>query len=369
MTLGGHLYYNSYMVNNSSKNHYSVSKTIWPILALLLLGAVVIALDGPQIRAVLKQADWRMLPPALLFTALSYLAVSYTYVIITQMLGIHMPSVVVGEICYVTTSLNHVVRSGGVAGYSLRILLMNPYGVEINDVLTSSLLHFYLTSLDMLLMLPVGIAYVVFTTNLSTGMRMALGLMTMLILVISIGSTLIVFYDALRTRLVEIILKSGKRILNFWHYYRPTPQWISRINFAGQLRDFNQHMTYGSKILRRQAGKTSLILLITIVDWISSVIVLNFCFNAFGAYLSVGAVVACFVIGIMAGVISALPGGIGVQEGSMTAIAMLMGIQFEQAILAVFLFRIVYYFIPYAVTPLFYWRLLHNANLLTSEEN
>ena len=127
-------------------------------------------------------------------------------------------------------------------------------------------------------------------------------------------------------------------------------------------------MDHGSKVLRRQAGKTGLILLIAIFDWISSVIVLYYCFTAFGVHLPIGAVAACFVIGIMAGVISALPGGIGVQEGSMTGIAMLMGVSFEQAILTAFLFRIVYYFIPYAVTPLFYWRLLRQANHLSSEQ-
>ncbi len=42
---------------------------------LLLIGVIVIALDGPQILGVLKEADWKALPPALLFTALSYLAV------------------------------------------------------------------------------------------------------------------------------------------------------------------------------------------------------------------------------------------------------------------------------------------------------
>lgn len=250
----------------------------------------------------------------------------------------------------------------------MRCLLMIPYGVKVNDVLTSSLLHLYLTSLDMLMMLPVGIAYVILTMEVSSLMEMILGSMVVLMLVISIGITLIVFSDAVRTRLVEIFLKLGRKVSIFWRKHRDLPQWIKRLNLGGQLRDFNQHMDHGSKVLRRQAGKTGLILLIAIFDWISSVIVLYYCFTAFGVHLPIGAVAACFVIGIMAGVISALPGGIGVQEGSMTGIAMLMGVSFEQAILTAFLFRIVYYFIPYAVTPLFYWRLLHRANHLSSKQ-
>lgn len=355
------------MTDSEPRVHFSASKTILPVVVLLLIGSIVIVFDGPQILNVLKEADWQALPPALLFTAFSYLAVSYTYVIIAYMLGIRMPRLALGEICYVTTSLNHVVRSGGVAGYSVRCLLMIPYGVKVNDVLTSSLLHLYLTSLDMLMMLPVGIAYVILTLELSLPMKLTLGSMVMLILFISIALTLVVFSDSIRTQLVEIILKTSQRVSILWRKYRELPQWIKRLKLGSQLRDFNQHMDYGSKVLRQQAGKTGLILLIAIIDWVASVIVLYFCFTAFGVHLPFGAVVACFVIGIMAGVISALPGGIGVQEGSMTAIAILMGVSFEQAILTAFLFRIVYYFIPYAVTPLFYWWLLRQANRLSSE--
>jgi uncharacterized protein (TIRG00374 family) len=122
-------------------------------------------------------------------------------------------------------------------------------------------------------------------------------------------------------------------------------------------------MTVGVNILRRKSGKSALVLLLTFVDWISSVIVLGLCFDAFGQPLPPGAVIASFMIGIMAGVLSALPGGIGVQEGSMTGVSMLLGASFEQAILAALLFRVIYYFVPYALSPIFYWRLLHQSKM------
>jgi glycosyltransferase 2 family protein len=342
-------------MSSSSQNDHSppasqpvlnTQKFVWPILAILLLGAVLIVLVRDKISAVLRQADWRAIPSALVFTSLSYLCVSYTYALVARMWGIRMPKRDLTEIGFVTTSLNHVVRSGGVAGYSVRYLLMHKHGVPFNEVMASSLVHYYLTSLDMLMILPVALAYVLFNTDVPQGIALLLGLMTFIFMVGAVGYTLLVFSTDLRTRLIQFTSRIGKSILHR--------------DLSSLLDDFNTHMTYGVKVLRQQTTRTGVVLLLTFADWCSSVIVLSLCFRAFGPPLQPGAVMASFMIGIMAGVISALPGGTGVQEGSITGISMLLGATFEQGILAALLFRVVYYFVPYAISPLFYWRQLYH---------
>jgi glycosyltransferase 2 family protein len=325
---------------------FNTKKFVWPVLAILLLGVVVIALDKNKILAVLRQADWRVIPFALIFTALSYLCISYTYAIVAPMWGIHMLKRDLTEICFVTTSLNHVVRSGGVAGYSVRYLLMHQYGVPFNEVMSSSLVHYYITSLDMLMMLPVALAYVLFNTNVPQGVAVLLGLMTSLFMVFAIVYTLLIFSNDLRICVIQFAARLGKLILHR--------------DLSNPLNDFNAQITSGVKVMRHESARTGVVLLLTVADWCFSVVVLSLCFSAFGPTLQPGAVMASFMIGIMAGVISALPGGTGVQEGSMTGIAMLLGATFEQGILAALLFRIIYYFVPYAISPLFYWRQLYH---------
>ncbi len=320
-------------------------KIIWPILLMMLIGALIVMLDGRKIQDALGQADWRPILPALAFTVLSYLCVSYTYAMIARMWGIHMSRRDLAEICFVTTSLNHVVRSGGVAGYSVRYLLMNQHGVPFTEVISSSLMHFYITSLDMITMLPVAIVYLLYNIDLPRSLALPLAGMTLVFMLIAIGSTMFIFSNDLRLRLIEFTIRLGKRIL--------------QRDFDALLCDFDDHMSNGVAILRRQAPRSGVILFLTFIDWCASVVVLYQCFNAFGPALKPGAVIASFMIGIMAGVISALPGGIGVQEGSMTGISMLLGAAFEQAVLAALLFRMIYYFVPYAISLLFYWRLLH----------
>jgi uncharacterized membrane protein YbhN (UPF0104 family) len=53
-----------------------------------------------------------------------------------------------------------------------------------------------------------------------------------------------------------------------------------------------------------------------------------------------------------------IPGGLGVQEGSMTAIYVGFGVDPEQAVLAVLAFRLVYQTVPFVISLPLYKRLM-----------
>ncbi len=97
---------------------------------------------------------------------------------------------------------------------------------------------------------------------------------------------------------------------------------------------------------------------LVVIDWVGSALTLGFCFQALGSPLPAGVLFTGFVIGIMAGVLSSLPAGIGVQEGSMAGVFSLLGVGFGKAVLASILFRVVFYVLPYVVSLAFYWRLM-----------
>ena len=71
-----------------------------------------------------------------------------------------------------------------------------------------------------------------------------------------------------------------------------------------------------------------------------------------------GVVVTGFAVGVAAGVMSMVPGGLGVQEGSMAGAYHLLGVPLEQGVLVSFLFRLVYYMAPFGVSLLFYRNVL-----------
>jgi len=69
-------------------------------------------------------------------------------------------------------------------------------------------------------------------------------------------------------------------------------------------------------------------------------------------------VITGFAVGVAAGVMSMVPGGLGVQEGSMAGVYHLLGVPLEQGVLVSFLFRLVYYMVPFGVSLLFYRNVL-----------
>jgi len=100
------------------------------------------------------------------------------------------------------------------------------------------------------------------------------------------------------------------------------------------------------------------------VDWFASVFVLRFCLLAFGAQVGLTTVITGFVIGIMVGLASLVPGGLVFQEGSMTWVLVLLTVELGQAILAAILFRGIFFYLPYLFSLLFYRHLLKPANNL-----
>ena len=168
------------------------------ILAITLLGVVVVASDWQDMSQVLAQADWRYIPVVVLFTFFSYLCYSYGYAFVCELLGIQMHKRELAEICFISTVVNHVLTTGGVAGYSLRYLLMKMYKISFKDVITSSFLHYYLTSLDMLTFLPLTFIYLLLHAEVPRGWAIGLGLMTLLFVLVLVLTTGIVVFPSRR---------------------------------------------------------------------------------------------------------------------------------------------------------------------------
>lgn len=315
--------------------------------AILLVGLVLgvfITMDVERMREVLTQADLRAVPAALLFTAISYTATGYLFARISRMMGIEMSARDLTEIGFTTAALNHVLTSGGVAGYSVRYLLMRDNGVKLKDVLAASALHYYLTSLLMLAALPVAFIYLLLNAAMATGVVIGLAAVTVVVSVIFLVASGLVFVRSMRT----VVLDWISRLV----------MTLTRQDIDENLENFDFALTRAVKILGQRPREVILAMLLVVTDEVSSAIVLWFCFTALGPSVLAGEVMAGYVIGIMSGVVSLVPGGLGVQEGSITGVFSLFGTPIEQAVLAAVLFRLIFFIVPYLVSFLFFGRLM-----------
>lgn len=319
------------------------------ILAILCVGLVLVVSDWKDMQQVLVEADWRFIPLVLLFTFFSYACYSYAYAFISDLLGIQMGKRELAEVCFISSVVNHVLTTAGVAGYSLRYLLMRMYKVSFKDLLTSSFLHYYLTSLDMLSFLPLSFIYLLLHADVPRGVSIALGVMTLLFGLVLLLTTGIVIFPSRRHPVISLLARLGRKILR--RDYLP---WLSQVD---------ESLTRGTQAIRRRPLVLAGIMLLTLVDFACSIIAMGFVFQALGPPINPAALVTGYVIGIMAGLVSMVPGGWGIQEGSMAGIYALLGVRIEQAVLAAILFRILYYLVPYFLILPFSSRLIRRAQL------
>jgi glycosyltransferase 2 family protein len=322
------------------------------ILGILIMGALFAALLLAADRAVLvdiaQSLDWRSIIPALLLTAFSYFCIGYSFALISQTIGVRMKTRPLIEVGFISNILNNVFATGGIAGYSVRYFMMSAYGVSLKVVIAVSLLHFYFISVFMMGILPVSYGYLLHAGQVPAAVTGALGLLTAFIALMLILVTLVVFSPPARAALFAL----AQRCLSAVSHRQEHPI----------MKQSNEVMTAAVHCLYANPRRLGAVIGLSFLQWAASVAVLYYCFRALGAAQPVMVVLTGFVIGLMIGVVSLVPGGFGVQEGSMAGVYAMLGVPFEQAVLVSILFRFIYYLGPYFISMTYYGSLLRQQS-------
>jgi uncharacterized protein (TIRG00374 family) len=312
------------------------------------LGIAAIFMDWKEIRKLVGQADWRLIAFVLLFTALSYTCIGYGFATANRIFGVRLSQPRLAEIGFVSLALNNLLSAGGAAGYSVRFLVMRGQGVSISDIVAASVFHSYFTSLAMLALLPIGLANLYLHGTLPPGGTAGVGIAAISLMVVFAFATALLFLHPLRRAVLDLLGRAWRK--------------IRRGRPLDAFQEFDSTLSYGVNTIRARPQLLVLLLLLIMMDWSSSIMALWFCFDALGEPLDPGVLITGFALGITAGVLSMIPGGLGVQEGSMSGIYALLGVPLPQAVLAAILFRVIYYFIPFFISLGFYWRMVKWVN-------
>ena len=174
-----------------------------------------------------------------------------------------------------------------------------------------------------------------------------------LVLVVALGCTLAVivnlavFLPRVRSALLGFLGRVFRR--------------LTRRHVESGLAAFDGSLTRGLALLRTRPVRLVGLLAAIIGDWLFCTAAVWFCFAALGIRLHPGVLLSGFFIGIAAGALSMLPGGVGVQDGSMAGVYALLGVPFGPALLAAVLFRVTYYLMPFAFGLAVYGRLLRTT--------
>ncbi len=319
--------------------------TLIPFVGLLLLCVwVYLALDPEQVRELLAHAHWGLVLLATACSFASYIFICFALLVIGRAIGLRKaPAWLILTATFVSLTLNHII-SLGVAGYSARVLLLRRAGEAPGTVLAASLLHSYLTTLVMVSLLPVGLGAIAFSATVPPAGTAALQAATVVSTLAVIGMTVALVSRGVRLALFGLVARLGRML----------PGHLGE-GLPGALVDLDIGLASTGRTIRDRPLVGIAPVVLTILDWIAVLASFWLCLEAVGQPVPLRVLIAGFAIGMNVGVVSLIPGGLGVQEGSQAGVLALFGVPFGPALLASVLFRFLYFLVPFLVSlPLYY---------------
>lgn len=313
------------------------------VVLVVLTGLLVGVADLREVGRLLDRTDWSRLPAALLLTAVSYTGTSAALVALCGPMGVEAPRGPMLRIAVISVAVNNLISFGGVAGYSLRAALSRPHGVATGHSLAMSLTHAYLNNLFMFLLLAAGLFLLVGDPAMDRVWRRTLEVGGVLAVAFVLISTAALFNGAVRHVVLGLLTRAASWLPAAW-----------RTSVVAASDELDEALSRASQALRRAPRAMLWPVAFLGVHWCAMVGTFWCCLSAFTGAVEADVVVGGFSVGAVAGFASLLPGGIGVQDGSLAAVLALQGVSVEAAVLAVLLFRLVYYLTPFIATmPLY----------------
>lgn len=229
--------------------------------------------------------------------------------------------------------INHAFPSGGVSGISYFGVRLRSFGVKAGTSTLMQLVKFILIFLSFQAVLGFGLLALAIGGKANNIMLLASGILATLTVV----ATLFLGYVVgSKTRIHHFFTFLTRLVNRLIHMVHRNPEAIN-ISRVEQALD-EMHENY--MLLK---GNTKLIkwsLFYGLVANICEILTIYVVYVAFGHFVNIGAVIVAYAVANFAGLISVLPGGVGVYEALMAATLVAGGIPAALSIPVILMYRI-----------------------------
>lgn len=311
-------------------------KLIINIVTIIAL-AVLLYVSWPQIVNGLKEiggAKWGVIFMMIPMQLLNYFAVAKLYQSYFKANGQHLSTKLMYKVALELNFVNHVFPSGGVAGFSYLGLRLRKHGIAVSRTTLAQVMRFVLTFISFLLILFYGMFLLSFGSGSSGGgIALFIGLS-------------IAFLTLFFTIIAIFIVSSEKRIKTFTVFL---PKILNSV-----VKTFTKKETINIDKVEKLFGEFHKDYVFISKDWrqlkmpfvwafvinLTEITTVYLAYIALGQLVNPGAVILAYAVASFAGLISVLPGGIGVYEALMTAVLATAGVPKALALSATLVYRI-----------------------------
>jgi uncharacterized protein (TIRG00374 family) len=284
------------------------------------------------------------------FALASYITMALSYQGIARAAGARVPSFEMFKVTVVGNTVNYIVSTGGLSGFAVRMYFFIRMGVASDTAVIISLVQTFITNVILLLCVVFGFTYLLTSHELK---GLALGTTTAF-LSLSVMATavavILLLKRSWRRRTLFVLAEAANALL---HRFAPARK-PARVS----IWRFQRNLNRGIEFLLQRKRHMIVPTLWIVGDWAATIMILHSAFWIIGYPVSVSVVIVGFSVGIVLSIVSFVPGGLGIMEGSMAAIFVSLSVPLETAVVAVLIFRISYYFLPMVISLFFFRNML-----------
>ena len=332
----------------------------WVKIGIFIFIAVAVLVSVTDIRKMIRlsaKLDPYFLGLSFSAAFVSYLLIAISLKKILELMDIRLPFLEIFTVSWISTSINYVLSTGGVGGFTARVYLLKKKGISYSDTIVVSIIHSFIMNVILMLFVLIGFA----TLITQKQMRTYNFIISSLLIFIALYTTYLAFKSVVNRKFRENWIDRIARWTNKLHSFFSTKG--ANLIETGELKSFKTEFNQGMELMGLKKGELKAPVLYIFLDWIGCLLTLYFCFLAIHYFIHPEVLVVGFAVGLFASILSLIPGGLGIMEGSMAAVYYSLTVPLEEAIVAVILYRLIYYVFPFLTSLLVYRSLFKEARI------
>lgn len=326
-------------------------------IATAILGAAGVAFfasDGRELLQAAGDVSWVRILIPIVATILSYAMMAASYEGIAKAASTPIGFSAMHRITYVSNTINYMVSTGGLSGFAVRMYFFRKNGIPLGRAVTISFVQGLITNLTLLFFLIFAFIFLLTHESLS---RVAIASAAVALLIFTSVTLLLVglfLHAPTRRKSIRWVIGAAYRVTQRAMSAARAPSKISLLRLGNNIDD-------GLAFMQKNGRAMIAPIAFIVLDWFLTLAVLWGCFYAVGLNVPFALISVGFAIGILSTLVSITPAGIGIMESAVTTIFVTLGQPLEPTIIAVILFRLIFYALPFGMSIGFFHGMFQDA--------
>lgn len=251
--------------------------------------------------------------------------------------------------------VNTVFPSAGVSGFSYLSARLKPEGVSPAKTSLVQLMRFTLTFISFQVMLFFGLLLLAAGGKANRVTILVSGVLATLVFIMTIG---IIFIVGSRKRINGFLTAVTKVLNRLIRVIRTKHPETINIERARQVFD-ELHENY--MILKSNYGALKKPLIFALYSNLMEILTIYIVYLAFGRLINPGAVIIAYAVANFAGILSVLPGGVGIYEALMTGVLVSAGVPAGISLPVTVMYRVINMGLQLPPGYYYYYKNLHSS--------